>query len=104
MSNWHNIANTTDIPPGAWQVADFEHISLLVFNLNGEFYAIENVCTHDGGSLSDGCLLGEEIMCPRHGARFSIKTGEVTAPPAYENIDTYPVRVENGMVQVEITN
>lgn len=71
-----------------------------VFNLDGEYYAIEDVCTHDGGILTGGTLEGEQIVCPRHGARFSIKTGEVLAPPAYEDIATFPLRVEGGMIQV----
>lgn len=102
MFNWHNVAKATDISPGTWQVVDFDTISLLVFNIDLNFYAIENVCTHDGGTLSDGRLIGDEIMCPRHGAKFCVKTGEAKAPPAYENVNTFPVRIENGVVQVKL--
>lgn len=102
MSTWHNVAKAVDILPGTWQVVDFDTISILVFNIDFNFYAIENVCTHDGGTLSDGRLIGDEIMCPRHGAKFCVKTGKVTAPPAYENINTFPVRIENGVVQIQI--
>jgi len=104
MAQWQNIAKTDDLPAGSWQVADFDNISVLIFNVDGNFYAIENICTHDGGTLSDGRLVGNEIMCPRHGARFCVKTGQVTAPPAYENINTFPLRIENGIIQVQIDN
>lgn len=102
MSSWHNIAKAVDILPGTWEIVDFDTLSILVFNIDFNFYAIENVCTHDGGTLSDGRLIGDEIMCPRHGARFCVKTGAVMAPPAYENVSTFPVRVENGVVQVQL--
>ena len=72
-----------------------------MFNVNGEYHAIEDVCTHDGGILTGGTVEGKEIMCPRHGARFSIITGGALSPPAYEPVPTFPVRVEDGMVQVK---
>ncbi len=75
-------------------------IDVAVFNLDGAYFAIEDVCTHDGGILTGGAVEGDVIVCPRHGARFSIRTGEVLAPPAYEDVATYPVRVEDGVVQV----
>jgi len=102
MSDWINVAKAADIKHGDFRVVDLdEDTQIMVFNLEGEFYAIEDICTHDGGSLSDGDVEGCEIICPRHGARFDIKSGEVTAPPAYEGLATFPVRVENGMVQVK---
>lgn len=102
MTNWINVAAVADFPVGSYQVFDTDQVSVLVFNFNGEFYAIENVCTHDGGDLSGGCLVGDEIVCPRHGARFCIKTGAVTAPPAYEDVRTFPVRIEGQLVQIAI--
>jgi 3-phenylpropionate/trans-cinnamate dioxygenase ferredoxin subunit len=60
----------------------------------------EDVCTHDGGKLTGGCIENDVIVCPRHGARFSIRTGEALSAPAYEPTATFPVRIENGMVQV----
>ncbi len=71
-----------------------------VFNLDGELHAIEDICTHDGGELASGVVDGDAIVCPRHGARFSIRTGEVLAPPAYEPVAVFPVRIEKGRVQV----
>lgn len=101
MSKWINVAPVEAIKPGEWCLIDIDNITVMVFNLNGTFYAIQDICTHDGGTLSDGEVEGCEIICPRHGARFDIRTGAVTAPPAYEDLPTYNVRVEDGMVQVE---
>ncbi len=101
MSEWINVAPAADIAPGAWRTVDVDDVAVAVINLGGKFYAIEDMCTHDGGELTGGHIEGCEIVCPRHGARFDITTGDVTAPPAYEPIETFPVRVEGGMVQVK---
>lgn len=101
MPPWIDVAPAADIPPGSCRTLELNGTPIAVFNLGGEFYAIEDVCTHDGGDLASGDIEGDVIVCPRHGARFSIKTGEVLAPPAYEDVATFPVRVESGMVQVE---
>ncbi len=102
MVNWITVADAVDIPTNSCHEVDIENISILIVNVNGLFYAIENLCTHDGGTLSDGNVEGDEIICPRHGARFCIKTGAVTAPPAYEDIKTFPLRVENGKILIDI--
>jgi 3-phenylpropionate/trans-cinnamate dioxygenase ferredoxin subunit len=100
MSDWVSVARVEDLPPGSRKVVDVDGTAVAVFNLNGEFFAIEDVCTHDGGELASGELDGEEIVCPRHGARFSVRTGEVTAPPAYEPVYVFPVQVEGGVIRV----
>jgi 3-phenylpropionate/trans-cinnamate dioxygenase ferredoxin subunit len=100
MSDWQDVASVEAIPPGSHQVVDVDGAQVAVFNLDGQFYAVEDVCTHDGGTLTGGAVEGEQIVCPRHGARFSIKTGAVLAPPAYEPIHSFPVRIEAGRVQV----
>ena len=68
----------------------------MLFNLDGQYYAIADVCTHDAGQLSGGTVEGDIIVCPRHGARFCIRTGEALSAPAYEPTDTFPVRVHDG--------
>ena len=98
-----DVAPEAELQPGTWRVVDVDGIDVAVFNLDGAYFAIEDVCTHDGGILTGGAVEGDVIVCPRHGARFSIRTGEVLAPPAYEDIATYPVRVEDGVVQVRET-
>lgn len=75
---------------------------IAIFNLEGAFYAIEDCCTHQGFPLSDGPIEGDEITCPFHGAKFCIKTGEVTAPPAFEDLPIYEVRIEKGIIQIKI--
>lgn len=100
MSDWVDVARVEDLPPGARRAVDVDDVIILVFNLDGEYHAIEDVCTHDYSSLDEGELDGDQIICPRHGARFNLKTGEALTAPAYEPIPTFPVRVENGTVQV----
>jgi 3-phenylpropionate/trans-cinnamate dioxygenase ferredoxin subunit len=95
-----DVAAVDELVPGSFRVIDVEGALIAVFNLDGQHYAIEDICTHDGGTLTGGDVEGEEIVCPRHGARFSIKTGEVLAPPAYEAVYAFPVRVYDGRVQV----
>ena len=100
MTDWVDVAPVSELSTRAPHVVDVDGVMIAVFTVDGKHYAIEDVCTHDGGELASGELEGEEIVCPRHGARFNIKTGEVTAPPAYEPVATFPVRVHNGIVQV----
>ena len=68
----------------------------------GEFYAIDDLCTHDGGSLDQGELEGTEIECPRHGARFDVTNGRATCLPAVAPVRVYPVRIENGEIQIQV--
>lgn len=100
MTEWYDVAPVAEIPPGRCRTVEVDGRPIAVVNLEGEFYAIEDLCTHDGGDLASGDIEGEQIVCPRHGARFSVKTGAVLAPPAYEDVLTFPVRVYDGMVQV----
>ena len=100
MSDWVDVIKAADFEPGTWHTVDVDDVFIAVFNVDGEYYAIEDLCTHDGGELTGGEIVGKEIICPRHGARFDITTGEVLADPAYEDLSTFPVRVKNGMLQV----
>ncbi len=100
MSDWINVAKVGEIAPGGHRIADVDGTHIAVFNIAGEYYAIEDVCTHDGGELAGGNVIGDQIECLRHGARFCIRTGAVMAPPAYEPVAKFPVRVENGEIQV----
>ena len=104
MSKWVDVAKVEDFPAGGCKVVPTDDMPVAVINLGGAFYAIDNICTHEYAELSDGHVEGEEIVCPWHGARFSVRTGLVTSPPAYENLNTYPVQVIGGMVQVDIEN
>lgn len=100
MSDWQEVIDQHELADGGHVVVEVDGTEVAVFKIDGEFYAIEDVCTHDGAEIASGKLEGDEIICPRHGARFCVKTGEVKAPPAYEDIACFPVRIENGKVQV----
>jgi 3-phenylpropionate/trans-cinnamate dioxygenase ferredoxin subunit len=99
---WIDVAAVFDLNPGDRRVVNVEGVTVAVFNIDGEYFAIRDACTHDGGILSNGQVEGDEIVCPRHGARFSLRTGAVLGPPAYEDLETYFVRVTQGKVQIEI--
>ena len=100
MSEWVTVAHAAELQPGQWRTVDVDGSQIVVFNIDGSLYAIEDVCTHDGGQLTGGIIEGAEIVCPRHGARFCIKTGAALTAPAYEPTATFPVRVEDGEVKV----
>jgi 3-phenylpropionate/trans-cinnamate dioxygenase ferredoxin subunit len=100
VSDWVTVMREHDIAPGEWRTAELDGTAIAVFNLAGTYYAIADVCTHDAGQLTGGAVEGDEIVCPRHGARFCIRTGAALTPPAYEATDSFPVRVEGGDVQV----
>jgi 3-phenylpropionate/trans-cinnamate dioxygenase ferredoxin subunit len=75
-------------------------VQVAVFNVGGELYAIEDVCTHDGGQLTGGTVEGDQVVCPRHGARFCVRDGAALTPPAYSPTATFPLRVVDGVIEV----
>lgn len=100
MTEWIDVCAENAIADNENIVIEVDGTEVAVFKINGQFYAIEDVCSHDGAEIASGQLDGDEIICPRHGARFCVKTGEVKCAPAYENIDTFPVQIVNGQLQV----
>lgn len=98
--HWLDVAAIAELAPGEWKTVDVGSWLVAVFNLDGEFFALEDVCTHDGGELAGGEIEDGCVVCPRHGARFDIRTGEVRSPPAYEDVLTFPIRIESGRVEV----
>jgi 3-phenylpropionate/trans-cinnamate dioxygenase ferredoxin component len=100
MSDWVDVVAENALANGEHVVLDVEGTEVAVFKIDGQFYAIEDVCSHDRAEIASGELEGDVIVCPRHGARFCVKTGKVLCAPAYEDIDCFPVRVEKGKVQV----
>lgn len=100
MSNWIDVAKVSEFPPGTYREINSTDFLIMVFNIEGSFYAVQNLCPHDGGTLSNGEIENDEIVCPRHGAHFCVRTGAVTQPPAYEDIATFATRVVDGVVQV----
>jgi len=102
MSDWTDVGAASELPAGSRKLINTAAGEIAVFNLDGEYFAIADICTHDGGELASGRCEGDQIICPRHGARFCIRDGRSLTPPAYEDIETFPVRVENGIVQVDV--
>jgi 3-phenylpropionate/trans-cinnamate dioxygenase ferredoxin subunit len=94
------VAKVGEIPEGGVKVVRLEDQSVAVFHVGGAYYALEDVCTHDGGPLAEGTLEGDVIECPRHGARFDVRTGAVLCLPATTPVPTYEVRVEGDEIQV----
>jgi len=102
MAEWIDVAPEAELAPGSRKIVETEIGPIAVFNLDGERFAIADICTHDGGELASGKCEGDQIICPRHGARFCIKTGKALTPPAYEDVETFPLRTNNGVIQVDI--
>jgi 3-phenylpropionate/trans-cinnamate dioxygenase ferredoxin subunit len=102
MAKWVPVCKASEIAEGKVGYAEADGLPLAICHQDGQFFAIDDVCTHDGGSLDQGEVQGFEIECPRHGARFDIRTGRVTALPAVVPIGTYPVKVEGEDVLVDV--
>ncbi len=97
--NWVD-AGPDELVEGEYLTADLSGGEALVYKLNGEYLAVANVCSHDGGEIAGGLVADGQIECPRHGARFCLRTGAALCAPAYEGIQVYPVRVGEGRIWV----
>jgi 3-phenylpropionate/trans-cinnamate dioxygenase ferredoxin subunit len=93
MSDLQKVATLDEIPPGGRKSLVFDDRAVLLLRVGDEFFAVEDVCSHDGQPLTDGPLEGTAIECPRHGARFDVRTGRPLCMPAVEPIATYEVKV-----------
>ncbi len=94
------VAGVEDLPTGERLYVEIDGQQIVVFNLAGGLFAIADVCSHDDGPVGDGDLEGDEVICPRHGARFDIRTGKALALPAVADIPAYPVRVVDGQIEI----
>ncbi len=94
------VAKQDELQPGERMVVEVGRRWVAIFNVEGTYYAIEDVCTHDDGPLAEGELTGCIIECPRHGATFDIRTGKVLSPPAMVDVKAFDVRVEGDAIQV----
>jgi 3-phenylpropionate/trans-cinnamate dioxygenase ferredoxin subunit len=97
---WVTAFKASDVTPGQHKTIEIEGDPITVFNIDGKFHAIADVCTHDGGDLTGGEVTGKIITCPRHGAQFDVTTGSVMRMPAFESVPSYDVRIEEDSVQV----
>jgi 3-phenylpropionate/trans-cinnamate dioxygenase ferredoxin subunit len=98
------VGPVEELPPGEVKIVRAGELAIGVYNLNGEYYAIEDRCSHDDGPLAEGDFDVEEAVaiCPRHGARFDIKTGRALSLPAYQPVEAFEVFVEEGLVKVRV--
>ena len=101
MADFVKVANASEIPPGEMKIVEMDGQDVVVANVNGQFFAFANDCTHRGGPLGEGILMDEVVECPFHGGQFNVRTGEVVAAPPTEAVPTFPVRVEGDDISVE---
>jgi len=100
--NFVTVARIADIPAGQVRVCNVDGVRLALCNVGGQIFAIDDTCTHDDGPLGSGFLDGYAVECPRHGARFDVRTGQVLQMPAAFPIRTYKTRILDGDVQVDL--
>lgn len=101
MSTWVNVGRADEVGPGQKKTFEADGIMVVVVNLGGEYFCVEDVCTHDGGPLGEGELDDGQLVCPRHGARFDVRTGDALSLPAFEPVATYQVKVQDGDLLIE---
>jgi nitrite reductase/ring-hydroxylating ferredoxin subunit len=94
------VAETKDFQPSTMKAVDLASERVCIVNIEGNYYAIGNVCTHVGGPLDEGTLEGYEVECPWHGSKFDVRTGEPTKPPARQAVPKYEVKVEDNNILV----
>jgi 3-phenylpropionate/trans-cinnamate dioxygenase ferredoxin subunit len=99
-----DVCPVEELPPGHVKIVFAGSLAIGVYNLNGELFALEDRCSHDDGPLCEGDFDAEEgiAICPRHGANIDIRSGRALTLPAVDPVDTFPVRLEDGFVKVEV--
>lgn len=102
MTEFIKVATRDEIPVGGSKLVEVDDVRIALFNLDGEYYAIEDMCTHDGGPLVEGDVVNEcQVQCPRHGARFDIRTGAAVSFPAFSPTTVFEVSVEGEDIRIE---
>jgi naphthalene 1,2-dioxygenase system ferredoxin subunit len=101
-SGWTPAARRDELTEGEVIGVEIAERSIALYDVDGNVFATDNICTHAYARLSDGWLDGELIECPLHAARFDVRTGKVLDPPATEDLKTYPVRVVGDEIQVKL--
>jgi glycine betaine catabolism B len=95
------VANKNDIQPSHMKEVQLDGENICLINVEGKYYAINNICTHEGGPLADGTLEDYEVECPWHGSKFDVRTGEVKEPPASEPEPTYEVKLDSNTILIK---
>ena len=101
VGQWIHVADAPDIPPGQGLRVELDDVPVAIWNVDGDFFATADTCTHEEASLSEGDLWGEVVECYLHGAQFDVRTGAVLSLPAVLPLATYPVKVEGEKIYVE---
>ena len=99
--SWVDVAAAAAVREAAPLSVEVEGVHLIIVRCGNDCYAVEDRCTHDGESLGEAEVVDCQVICPRHGAHFCLRTGEALTPPAYEPLRTYRVREQDGRLQVE---
>ena len=102
MAEFVKVAKTNELEPGQARLVEIKGKQIALFNVDGQFFALDNTCTHKGGPLAEGDISGHEVTCPWHGATFDVRTGEVVGPPAQRAVACYGVRVAGADIEVEV--
>ena len=102
MSEYVSVAKPEDLAPGEGRVVEVQGNEVALFNLNGAFYAIDNLCVHQGGPLGEGLLEGENVICPWHSWKYNLKSGVCPTNPSVK-VKAYSVKIEDGQVKVALT-
>src|SRR4051794_8427883 len=102
MADFIKVAKTSDVPDPGKKLVEVDDRLVVLCHVQGEYFCIDDVCTHDGGPLGEGKLCGFEIACPRHGARFDVRTGGVKSMPATEDTGSHEVKVVGDDIYVKI--
>jgi len=97
-----SVGQEDEVKNGDRIFVQIDDLTLVVFNIGGHLYAIADECSHDDGPVGEGELDGLEVICPRHGARFDIRTGKALSLPAVLDIPAYPVRIRDGQIEVSL--
>jgi nitrite reductase/ring-hydroxylating ferredoxin subunit len=96
------LCSTADVAPGTALKVEIEGLTLAVFNVGGKFYVTDDFCTHGPGSLSEGYIEDDVVECNFHNGQFNIRTGEVVSPPCMVPVKTYPAKVVDGKITIEV--
>jgi len=104
MSDFLPVAKVAEIPESGKLLVECDGELVVLFHVDGQYYCLDDVCTHDGGPLGEGELTGCEIACPRHGAKFDIRTGEATTMPATQATRSHEVKVDGDQILVRLSN
>ena len=102
MSQFINAAKKSEITDGGKLLVEVDDRLVILFQVGDSYFCIDDVCTHDGGTLSDGSFEGFEIACPRHGAKFDVRCGSVTCMPATQDTVAHETKVDGDTIQVKI--